>query len=460
MIRYLLAGLSRVRFKIIQNGENNIVNDNYTYPATTTWNKPWKNKGGDYAGTICKTNGTGQGKLRWENFNVTEALNDMLSLNLSNEGFLIKSNVSTTVAYYLSSNSPDIEHRPKFTIKYVQLETTPPVVKVLSPNGGEEFIYGSDINVTWEASDNDGVSSQKIYLTDDDGGSWKFLDSLGKDERSYTFKAPRNITNKYSIKVLAIDNCENSGADICDATFRVNPDTTNPSEDLLVFGGWDQYKDDMGSSFLFNTCNENSRDTIIMSFSQKAYSGKEYPYVDLVSILPNGSTLGGVKWISITYKSNVQTRFELYNEKLSELGENYSTILPLKGINEWQTSFFIVDDTTFKQPDYVKNSKDLDLRTMTGILIKPDFSLAGGNANIVIENIVLYDYNPTGINDNIITSDQISLMSQINYTGNGKISLNLTEAGRYKLSLYKLNGKILNKRVYLFKREQKYTLCT
>jgi len=101
-------------------------------------------------------------------------------------------------------------------------DTTPPDVTVTSPNGGESYDATTVQTITWIATDASGISSVDIYLSDDNGVTFKPIIRDEEDE-GYAddwFVANRPGTQNI-IRVVAYDGAGNSGSDESDAVFTI-----------------------------------------------------------------------------------------------------------------------------------------------------------------------------------------------------------------------------------------------
>ena len=59
-------------------------------------------------------------------------------------------------------------------------EPEPPLVEVLSPNGGETYSSGSTVDILASVDDEDGIDSIRLSYTLDDGDTWNEIDSGGQ----------------------------------------------------------------------------------------------------------------------------------------------------------------------------------------------------------------------------------------------------------------------------------------
>jgi hypothetical protein len=135
-------------------------------------------------------------------------------------------------------------------------DTIPPEVTVTAPNGGEVWTVGQTYTITWNATDNVGVSSISIYYSYDGGTNYNFIDNLSGNPGSYDWTIPNTPSTQCLVKVYAYDAAANEGWDVSDAFFTIEAapvpyvfvqsidlslvtkgKTTNAKAEVLV---WDQ----------------------------------------------------------------------------------------------------------------------------------------------------------------------------------------------------------------------------
>ncbi len=91
---------------------------------------------------------------------------------------------------------------------------TAPTVDVISPEGGEALIGGSSYDITWEASDNEGLIDYPISISYsiDGGANYSYLITAdAANTGRYTWTVPNISTTEARIKITAIDTSGNSG---------------------------------------------------------------------------------------------------------------------------------------------------------------------------------------------------------------------------------------------------------
>jgi hypothetical protein len=97
-----------------------------------------------------------------------------------------------------------------------------PMVTVTYPNGGEEFLTGTTANVTWNATDNVGVTSVDLLLSrSGSGGPYAPLVSGIANSGSYLWAVDLPPGTNCWLKVVASDAMGNSGSDTNDAAFTI-----------------------------------------------------------------------------------------------------------------------------------------------------------------------------------------------------------------------------------------------
>jgi hypothetical protein len=96
-----------------------------------------------------------------------------------------------------------------------------PEVRVLSPNGGENWRENKSYRIKWEASDVDGDTLLSSLLLSRDGGeTWTTL-ALDLEDREYEIKAAGlQAGSDYLVKVIVSDGV-NTGEDLSDSSFSV-----------------------------------------------------------------------------------------------------------------------------------------------------------------------------------------------------------------------------------------------
>jgi hypothetical protein len=113
----------------------------------------------------------------------------------------------------------------------VSLTVTPdalPVVTVNSPNGGEVVSVGSNLDISWTATDDGSVASVSLSVSRDNGTTWEPIATDIPNSGSYTWTvtppwANTSSTPVYSalIKVEAKDDAGQIGSDTSDAPFAI-----------------------------------------------------------------------------------------------------------------------------------------------------------------------------------------------------------------------------------------------
>ncbi|MCP4591719.1 MAG: hypothetical protein GY842_13345 [bacterium] len=97
-----------------------------------------------------------------------------------------------------------------------------PSVTVLTPDGGESWASGQAVDITWQATDDVGVTGIDLYCSTNGGSSYPHLIATGEvNDGAYAWTAPSMWTDRYRIKVVAHDADLNMGEDESDADFTV-----------------------------------------------------------------------------------------------------------------------------------------------------------------------------------------------------------------------------------------------
>jgi hypothetical protein len=106
-----------------------------------------------------------------------------------------------------------------FTIR----DTTPPSVRVTSPNGGEVWRVGETRKITWTATDNVGVTRIDIFYSTDGGRTWRTIATGLSNTGSYNWRIPNTPSTNCLVRIDAYDTSGNRGSDTSDKPFTIRP---------------------------------------------------------------------------------------------------------------------------------------------------------------------------------------------------------------------------------------------
>ncbi|MCS7094974.1 MAG: hypothetical protein NZ988_04100, partial [Thaumarchaeota archaeon] len=76
----------------------------------------------------------------------------------------------------ISNQAPTVGDTSDSTFSIV--DTTPPSIRVIRPNGGESIRRGMIYTIRWSASDAGGIQSVQVYYSGDGGANWQLIASL------------------------------------------------------------------------------------------------------------------------------------------------------------------------------------------------------------------------------------------------------------------------------------------
>ncbi|HKQ58855.1 MAG TPA: T9SS type A sorting domain-containing protein, partial [Candidatus Eisenbacteria bacterium] len=139
-----------------------------------------------------------------------------------NVGFAIQDvlvdNVSVgPVANYTFSNVT-----ANHTIHATFIETVPPVVTVIDPNGGETLLIGNVYPLDWTATDNVGVTCVDLYLSrTGPTGPWETIATCIPNSSPYNWTVTGPPTTQAIFRVVAYDAAGNNGEDKSDEVFTI-----------------------------------------------------------------------------------------------------------------------------------------------------------------------------------------------------------------------------------------------
>ncbi len=156
------------------------------------------------------------------------------NIDSDGDGFTTQTEVTNTASYgntptfpgLQSSNVNSVVNIPvSEVLPYITpttaTDTTPPVVNVLTPNGGQTFTGNRATNITWSATDASGIASVNLYVSLDNGTTYQPI-ALGLGECRFVFVgAGQPPDDSGTIKVVATDTSANSTNDVSDAAFTI-----------------------------------------------------------------------------------------------------------------------------------------------------------------------------------------------------------------------------------------------
>lgn len=99
-------------------------------------------------------------------------------------------------------------------------DTIPPTVTLTYPNGGEVFDADSVVTVMWSASDANGIDRVDIFMSDDNGMTFKPIAVRESDDGMFDWFV-HNLPGATILRVMARDGAGNWGSDWSDAPFTI-----------------------------------------------------------------------------------------------------------------------------------------------------------------------------------------------------------------------------------------------
>ncbi len=108
-----------------------------------------------------------------------------------------------------------------YLVPRVGTDTTPPVVVVVHPDGGEAVVGNAPTTVQWTATDEGGVASVDIHLSLDGGLTFSPIIEGLANTGSYTWFAANRPTSDAIVRVVAVDNSMNRAHDDSNAVFSI-----------------------------------------------------------------------------------------------------------------------------------------------------------------------------------------------------------------------------------------------
>ena len=101
-------------------------------------------------------------------------------------------------------------------------DTTPPDVTIIIPDGGETLVANSSTTVQWIAGDASGIAAIDLYVSLDNGATFKpIAQNLFGSTTTHTWYPANRPTVVALFRVVATDNAFNEGHDDSDAVFTI-----------------------------------------------------------------------------------------------------------------------------------------------------------------------------------------------------------------------------------------------
>ncbi|MHC4395665.1 MAG: multiheme c-type cytochrome [Planctomycetota bacterium] len=100
-------------------------------------------------------------------------------------------------------------------------DTTPPSVAVIVPNGGETYVGNTGTTVEWIAGDVSGIAAIDLYVSLDDGATYKPIAQGLSNSGTHTWFPANRPTTEAKFRVVATDNAFNTNDDDSDAVFTI-----------------------------------------------------------------------------------------------------------------------------------------------------------------------------------------------------------------------------------------------
>ena len=102
-------------------------------------------------------------------------------------------------------------------------DTTPPVVALSSPSGGEMLAPNAFTTVTYTATDASGISHVDFWMSEDSGTTWDYVGRNEAPTGSFSWYVPNRPGGTNRVRVEAWDNAANPGHDDSVADFTIMP---------------------------------------------------------------------------------------------------------------------------------------------------------------------------------------------------------------------------------------------
>jgi hypothetical protein len=120
-----------------------------------------------------------------------------------------------------SVSNVDLADIQNHLVPSVGSDTTPPDVTVIVPNGGETYVANTGTTVQWIAGDAGGIAAIDLYISLDNGVTFKPIALAIANTGSYTWFPANRPTTQAIFLVAATDNSFNVGQDQSNSVFTI-----------------------------------------------------------------------------------------------------------------------------------------------------------------------------------------------------------------------------------------------
>lgn len=158
------------------------------------------------------------------------------SLNNGGSWSTIITNLSNTTYQYewTTPNTPSTSALVKVTVTdswdvetsdrsnaVFEIRNAPPQVRLDVPNGGQSWSAGSEHQIEWNATDNDGITGIDLAYSLNGGFNWNSIVTGTSNDGIFNWTLPTTTTTTAKVKVTAHDGIGNTASDVSDSVFSI-----------------------------------------------------------------------------------------------------------------------------------------------------------------------------------------------------------------------------------------------
>jgi len=133
--------------------------------------------------------------------------------------------------YYFTAKSGGLPSADEYPALKISVDSTRPIVELLSPLGGGKFDAGTQIRIDWIAADRH-FSTAPISLeySEDMGKTWLSITNEAPNNGHFFWKIPASVKTEIMIRVNATDLAGNRGADQTRSAIAIRKITAGDSQ--------------------------------------------------------------------------------------------------------------------------------------------------------------------------------------------------------------------------------------
>jgi len=157
-------------------------------------------------------------------------------------------------------------------------DVVPPLVTVITPNGGEVWNIGEIDTIVWHAVDNVGIDSISVLYSTNNGANWMDIATGEPNDSFFEWQVPATPSTQCYVLIHAFDAFLNRGLDLSDMVFTIR-DAAPPQVQLFSPNGGEVFYTGETHTVHWNATDNIGVDSVSLEFSSDA-GGSWQPFAN------------------------------------------------------------------------------------------------------------------------------------------------------------------------------------